>query len=101
MQNSYRARLLHRYPRRTTLETWILSKRYIIVFFKRMGSRHIQKLIRLQEGMNGIDKILCKTDLNPMQRLAYKCNTFKHDLRAGVCRPCDTIELTATSCMRS
>ena len=40
-----------------------------IVFFKRLGSRHIHK-----ECMNGIDYIICKTDLSPIRRLAY--NTF-------------------------
>ena len=33
-----------------------------MVFFKRVGSRHIHKEIKLQEGMNRIDNILCKLD---------------------------------------
>ena len=57
-----------------------LSVKYVIVnnvvFFKRLGSRHIHKEIRLQEGMNGIHCILCKTDLNPLWTLANKGNTF-------------------------
>ena len=30
---------------------------------KSLGSQHIHKEIKLQKGMKGIDKILCKTDL--------------------------------------
>ena len=47
-----------------------------IMFFKRSGSRHIHKEIKLQEGMKGIDNILCKTDQNLIRRLTYKCNTL-------------------------
>ena len=39
--------------------------------FKRLGSRHIHKEIKLRKGMNEIDKIICKKDL---KRLT--CNTF-------------------------
>ena len=42
-----------------------------IVFYERLGSRHNHKEIKLQEYMNGIDYILCKTDLNVIRRLAY------------------------------
>ena len=31
----------------------------------------IHKEIKLQDGMNGIDNIPCKTDLNPNRRLTY------------------------------
>ena len=47
-----------------------------IVFFKRLGSQHIDKEIKVQADMNGIDHILFKTDLNLIPRLRYKCNTF-------------------------
>ena len=38
-----------------------------ITFFNRLGNQVIHK--ELQEGMNGIDNILCKMDLNLTQRL--------------------------------
>ena len=38
-----------------------------ITFFNYLDNRVIHK--ELQEGMNGIDNILCKTDLNLTQRL--------------------------------
>ena len=44
--------------------------------FKRLGSLHIYKEIKLQKVMNGIDMIWCKTDLIPIRRHTYKCNTF-------------------------
>ena len=34
-----------------------------IVHFKRLGSRCIHKEIKLQKAMNGMDRILCKTEL--------------------------------------
>ena len=34
-----------------------------IVHFKRLGSRHIHKEIKLQKTMNRMDRIVCKTDL--------------------------------------
>ena len=49
---------------------------WTIVFFKHLGSRHVYKEIKLQEGMNKIENMLCKTDLNLLRRMAYKCNTF-------------------------
>ena len=49
-----------------------------IVFFKRLGSRHIDKEIELQEGMKGIDNILCKTNLNLIRGLTY--NTYNEVL---------------------
>ena len=57
-----------------------------IVFSKRLGSRHrpIHKEIKEQDGMNGIDDILCKTDLNIFWRRTYKCNTF-NDLHFEAC----------------
>ena len=48
----------------------------IIVHFKRLGSRHIHKEIKLQKSMSGMDRILCKTDLILIRRHTYKCNTF-------------------------
>ena len=54
------------------------------MFFKCLGSQHIHKDIKLQEGMNRIDYILCKTDLNLIQRLTYKCNTF-NDVHFEAC----------------
>ena len=42
---------------------------------KRIGSIHIQKEIKLQDGMNGIDNILCKTNLHLIRRLTYRWNT--------------------------
>ena len=44
--------------------------------FKRLGSRHIHKEINLQKSVNGMNRILCKTDLILFRRHAYKCNTF-------------------------
>ena len=48
----------------------------IIVHFICLGSRHIHKEIKLQNAMNGIDRILCKKDLILIRRHTYKCNTF-------------------------
>ena len=48
----------------------------IIVHFIRLGSRHIHKEIKLQNALNGIDRILCKKDLILFRRHTYKCNTF-------------------------
>ena len=48
----------------------------IIVQFKRSGSRHIHKEIKIQKAMKGMGRILCKTDLILIQRHIYKCNTF-------------------------
>ena len=45
---------------------------YYIVFFKRLGSRHIHKEIKLPKGTKGVDKILCKTDSQHIQTLAYR-----------------------------
>ena len=50
-----------------------------MVFFKRLSSHHVYKEIKLQEIMDGIDYILCKTDINLNRRLAYKCNTIKDE----------------------
>ena len=65
---------------RVTLSVYMswsmLAAWYSIVFFKRLGIQHIHKEIKLQGGMNGIDYILCKMDLNPIRRMAYKCNTL-------------------------
>ena len=47
-----------------------------MVFFKRLGSRHIHKEIKLQEGLKVIDYILCKTGLNVLRIQAYNCNNF-------------------------
>ena len=44
--------------------------------FKRLGSQHIHKEIKLQKPMNGRDRILCKTNLILIWRHTYKCNTF-------------------------
>ena len=49
-----------------------------MAFFKRLGSRPIHREINLQEVVNGIDYILCKTDLNLIRRLTYMCNIFAH-----------------------
>ena len=46
----------------------------VIEFFKRLGSQN--KEIKLQESMNRINNILCKTDLNLIHRLTYKCINF-------------------------
>ena len=54
----------------------IFYKTDITVFFKCLGSLPIHKEIKLQEGMDGIENIFCKTDLNHIQRLTYKCNIF-------------------------
>ena len=48
----------------------------LIVHFKRLGSRHIHIEIKLQKAMNGMDRVLCKTDLILIRRHTYKCNTF-------------------------
>ena len=50
-----------------------------IVHFKRLGSRHIHKEIKLQKAMNGMDRVLCKTDLILIQRHSYKCDTFSNE----------------------
>ena len=48
-----------------------------IVHFKHLGSQHIHKEIKLQEAMNRIERILCKTGLIFIRRyLIFKCNTF-------------------------
>ena len=47
-----------------------------IVHFKRLGSRHIQNEIKLQKAMNGMDRILCITDLILIQRHTYKSNAL-------------------------
>ena len=47
-----------------------------IVHFKRLGSRHIHKEIKLQKAMNGMDRILCITDLILIQRHTYKSNAL-------------------------
>ena len=39
------------------------------VLFKRLGSRHIHKEIKLQKTLNGMDKILCKTDFILIRKL--------------------------------
>ena len=55
----------------------VMSKKLSsIVHFKQLGSRHINKEIKLQKTMNGMDMILCKTDLILTQRHTYKFNTF-------------------------
>ena len=46
-----------------------------IVYFKRLGSRHINKEIKLEKAMNGRDMILCKTDLILIRGHTYKCTT--------------------------
>ena len=49
----------------------------MIVFFKRLGSRHIHKEMKIQNGTKGVVNILCKTDLySYIQRLACKYKTF-------------------------
>ena len=45
-----------------------LSKNKTIVHLKRLGSRHIHKVIKLQGAMNGMDRILCKEDLILIRR---------------------------------
>ena len=40
--------------------------------------------IKLQEGMNGIDNILNKTDIDLVRRQTYKCNTF-NDVHFEAC----------------
>ena len=47
-----------------------------LLHFKRLGIRHIHKEIKLQKAVNGMDMILCKTDLIIVRRHTYKCNTF-------------------------
>ena len=49
-----------------------------IVHFKWLGSPHIHQEIKLQKALNGIDRILCKTDIILIQRLTYKYHTFNH-----------------------
>ena len=63
---------LHRYDRYLIANT---SKR-TIAHFKRLGSRHIHKEIKLQKALNGMDRILCKTGLILIRRHTYKCNTL-------------------------
>ena len=58
-------------------------KKKTIVHFKRLGSRHIHTKIKLEKAMNGMDRILCKTDLILIRRHTYKCNTFS-DVDFGV-----------------
>ena len=48
----------------------------INVLFKRLGSQHIHKEIKLQKAMNRMDRILCKTNPIFIQRHTYKFNTF-------------------------
>ena len=50
----------------------------IIVHFKRSGSRYIHKNIKLQKSMEGMNRILCKTNLTLIWRHIYKCNTFSN-----------------------
>ena len=47
-----------------------------LVHFKRLGSRHIHKEIKLQKAMNGMDRVLCKTDQILIRRHTYTFNTF-------------------------
>ena len=64
---------------------YIIMNNHTLVFFKRLGSRHIHKEIKSQEDMNGIDYILCKADVNLIRGLPYKCNAFnKRVLGKGV-----------------
>ena len=42
----------------------------------RLGCRHIHKEINLQEGMDGIDNILFKSDLNFIPQLATKYQIY-------------------------
>ena len=35
---------------------------------KRLGSRHIHNEVELQKAMNGLDRVLCKTDLILIRR---------------------------------
>ena len=64
---------------RAGLLFWTLSlSDCTIVFFKLLGNRHIHKEIKLQESVDAIDNILCKTDLNLIGTLIYKCNTFNN-----------------------
>ena len=48
-----------------------------IVFFKCLGSRHLQKEIKIHKCVCGINYILCKTDIKPIHRLTYNCNILK------------------------
>ena len=41
--------------------------------FKRLGSRHIHKELKLHKAMNGMDRILCKTDQILIWRHTCKC----------------------------
>ena len=50
----------------------MVDNNHVLVFFKRLGSRHVHKEIELQKAMNGMDKILGKTDLILIRRLTYK-----------------------------
>ena len=60
--------------------------RTYIVDFKRLGSRHIHKGIKLQKAVNGIDMILCKKDITRILRHTYKCNTFSDvDFEVRLC----------------
>ena len=56
----------------------IVIQRSTIVHFKRLGSQHFHKEIKLQKAMNGMDRILCKIDLILIRRHTHKCNTFSH-----------------------
>ena len=53
-----------------------MTSHCLYCFFKCLGSRHIHKEIKLQDGKKGIKYILCKTDLDLIRWLAYKCNTL-------------------------
>ena len=44
--------------------------------FKGLGNQHLNKEIKLQKAMNGMDRILFKTDLILIRRHTYKCSTF-------------------------
>ena len=45
-----------------------------VVHFKRLGSRHIHKEIEIPLYVFGIDEIISKTGLKPIQTLTHKCN---------------------------
>ena len=40
------------------------------MLIKRLGNRHIQKDVTIQYCMYGFDRIVCNTNLNPIQRIA-------------------------------
>ena len=49
---------------------------YAIEYFKRLGSRHNYTENKLQKAMNGMDRILCKTDLILIRRHTNKGDIF-------------------------